>query len=155
MQCGISATCESSVTAFLEACKIHTSTHEDPSELAMLLLSWLQRLIPKGLPDFVEETFGGLVIYETTCRSCGSISNQTEVFAEMRVPLPYATTTAGEVLLEGLVADVFAAEVFSDESHYYCCACGKYSEAVRRQWIKSAPPFLWITMHRYAFTDGI
>ncbi|KAF4665020.1 hypothetical protein FOL46_003905 [Perkinsus olseni] len=157
MQCGISATCESSVTAFLEACKIHTSTHEDPSELAMLLLSWLQRLIPKGVPDFVEETFGGLVIYETTCRSCGSISNQTEVFAEMRVPLPYATptTTAGEVLLEGLVADVFAAEVFSDESHYYCCACGKYSEAVRRQWIKSAPPFLWITMHRYAFTDGV
>lgn len=171
MQCGISATCESSVTAFVEACKIHTSTHEDPSELAMLLLSWLQRLvsrsgdgsgvvvwldqIPKGVPDFVEETFGGLVIYETTCRSCGSISKQTEVFAEMRVPLPYAPTSGGEVLLEDLVADVFAPEVFSDESHYYCCACGKYCEAVRRQWIKSAPPFLWITMHRYAFTDGV
>ncbi|KAF4677221.1 hypothetical protein FOL47_002784 [Perkinsus chesapeaki] len=155
MQCGISATCESSVTAFVEACKIHTATHEDPSELSMLLLSWLQRLIPKGVPDFVQETFGGVVMYETTCHSCGSVSKQTEVFAEMRLPLPYSPGSGGDIHLEDLVSDVFAPELFSYDRHYYCCACGKYCEATRRQSIKSAPPFLWITMHRHVFVDGV
>lgn len=98
----------------------------DVQELARILLNAIT-LALQGTPGagLVSSLFEGVTVTQTTCVSCGVVSERVEMFSDLLVPVEGCSG------LQQSLEQYTAAEKLSGDNKYWCDRCQAKVEASR------------------------
>jgi ubiquitin C-terminal hydrolase len=162
---------------FSKALGLDLDEQQDPNEFARLLFDRMDESFNKcgdpQLSNLLQKIFRGVVTYETTCKTCRSVSAREEAFMDLNLPIVQpenddtsnATPLKGQTTLEQAFAsnknvdtDVqycletyLSPEKLDGDNQYFCGACDCKRDAERVLKVTSLPPVLNVQLSRYVF----
>jgi ubiquitin carboxyl-terminal hydrolase 48 len=178
---GVDATC--ATEQFSQALGLQNDEMQDPNEFARLLFqrmheafqqssqtgqSWEQSPLAILLPTLFE----GDITYETQCHSCGRITERSEKFMDINLPIVHPTQLlakrkCGQLQIEEAFSvakksdrgttvqfcleKYMCAEELDGDNQYWCESCATKRDATRRSVFAKLPPVLNLQLCRYVY----
>ncbi|KAK4099894.1 ubiquitin carboxyl-terminal hydrolase-like protein [Parathielavia hyrcaniae] len=108
----------------------------------------------------IHQTFYGKLQSNTTCQSCGGVTDQVQSFLDLSLPLENLShkkgrkgtaRPGGSLTLQECLDEEY---VKSDKCEYRCHSCGSMQQARRQTSIKRLPNVLSIQLKRFEYKQG-
>ena len=173
----------STTEEFSRALGLQNDEMQDPNEFARLLFQRMHEAFQQSSQVSTNETqslatllpslFEGDMTYETRCQSCGRVTERSEKFMDINLPIVHPAATLGKTFLAQLRIDggAFAAakskenettlqycldtymcsEELTGENQYWCENCTMKRDATRQVVFGTLPPLLNLQLCRYVY----
>lgn len=178
---GVDAIC--ATEEFSKALGLQNDEMQDPNEFARLLFQRMHEAFQQSslhgnggekssLATLLPTLFEGDMTYQTQCHSCGRITERSEKFMDINLPIVHPTLVVakgkrGQLQIEEafsvakkgdrettvqfcLEKYMFAEELYGD-NQYWCESCAAKRDATRRSVFAKLPPVLNLQLCRYVY----
>lgn len=112
--------------------------------------------------SFVTTTFGGTLLSEVTCLSCGTASKKHDPFLDLSLDIPekYYKDLSSEDVDHTIKCDItdcltsfVAVEELTETELYHCSTCKKKQRSTKRFWIRRLPNVLCLHIKRFRWNS--
>ncbi|KAI0273307.1 cysteine proteinase [Gloeopeniophorella convolvens] len=133
----------------VESLHLRANEQQDAQEFSKLFITHLDDELKKqpdpALKRLVSDQFEGKQAYATTCKRCGTRSENDSDFLEIEVNLEDNAT------LESRIQTLLEAETLSGDNKYQCSKCQSLQDATRQLVLRTFPPVLHFSLLRFVF----
>jgi ubiquitin carboxyl-terminal hydrolase 48 len=160
---------------FSKALGLENDEMQDPNEFARLLFERMHESFVNnaGLANLLPSLFQGTMAYETTCRTCGNVSEREEGFMDLNLPIEKVSASATPTPKrtgQQTIKDMFGSkgsnadtdvqfclnqylrpEELTGDNQYFCERCQSKRDAERALTLHKLPPILNVQISRYVF----
>jgi ubiquitin C-terminal hydrolase len=98
---------------------------------------------------FVHEQFEGLLIHETKCLCCETVTARDETFLNLSVDVEQHSS------LSYCLRQFSSTELLARHNKFFCDACGGLQEAQKRTRLKQLPPTLIVHLKRFKYVEQL
>lgn len=98
---------------------------------------------------WIHELFQGILVNETKCLNCESVSSKDENFLDLSVDVEQNTS------ISHCLQEFSSMEMLCGECKYYCDNCSSKQEAEKRMRIKKLPRVLALHLKRFKFMSNL
>ena len=160
---------------FSDALGLENDEMQDPNEFARLLFERMhetfQQCSGEGVSQLLPKLFHGVITYETSCLTCGNVTERSEGFMDLNLPIvdpsegqKKQTATGGQTKITDTFAggaagtnvqyclnEYISAESLDGDNQYFCECCQSKRDALRSVKFTELPPVLNVQLSRYVF----
>ena len=130
-------------SAFVDSLAICRGTQEDSTEFSTLFINWLHLSI--GSPS-IRSLFEGSFIHTFTCPVCGTLSEHTESFIEIRLDVSESADVS--TLIHSISNNYEVIEGYSCRSEI---CLGQLVNICKQTRFEKLPKYLTVVLNRYSF----
>ncbi|CAD2212713.1 Ubiquitin carboxyl-terminal hydrolase, putative [Angomonas deanei] len=127
-------------SSFVKFLSLDPLVQQDAQEFFALLIDWLGTHCGANVKTTVEKTFGGTLLYDRRCASCGASAFRAEPFLYLSLPI--------HSRLEDSLSSFRTPEEIQG---FMCEKCGQSSTATSQQFLRNLPEVLIIHLNRFDF----
>jgi hypothetical protein len=160
---------------FSDALQLENDEMQDPNEFARLLFERMhesfQQCSGEGVSQLLPKLFHGVTTYETSCLKCGNVTERSEGFMDLNLPIvdpsegqKKQSATGGQTKIMDTFAggaagknvqyclnEYISAELLDGGNQYFCERCQSKRDALRSVKFTELPPILNVQLSRYVF----
>lgn len=164
--------------AFSTALGLQNDEMQDPNEFARLLFQKMHEAFQQSsigtdsgeLSKLLPSLFEGNMTYETECLSCGSVTERSEKFMDINLPIVNPDqispkSNKGQLTLDAAftfskregtslqycLESYMQSEELTEDNQYWCEGCQRKRDARRQVILKELPPVLNVQLCRYVY----
>ncbi len=160
---------------FSDALGLENDEMQDPNEFARLLFERMhesfQQCSGEGVSQLLPKLFHGVTTYETSCLTCRNVTERSEGFMDLNLPIvdpsegqKKQTAAGGQTKITDTFAggaagtnvqfclnEYVSAESLDGDNQYFCECCQSKRDALRSVKFAELPPVLNVQLSRYVF----
>jgi ubiquitin C-terminal hydrolase len=104
----------------------------------------------EGAPSPAAQLWTGKTRTRMQCTRCGAETETVEVFSDLDLALPSASS--GGLSVQSLVhSALLQCETLTGDNKFHCGRCAEFVDGQRRVDVVESPAFLMVTLVRFAF----
>jgi len=97
--------------------------------------------------SWIHELFEGILINETKCLTCDTITSKDESFLDLSVDIEQHTS------LSSCLRNFSSSEILCAKNKFFCDSCGSLQEAEKRMKVKKLPNILALHLKRFKYQE--
>lgn len=164
----------SSTEDFSRALGLQNDEMQDPNEFARLLFQRMHEAFQssqistngaQSLATLLPTLFEGDMTYETRCQSCGRVTERSEKFMDINLPIVHPDTAntflaqlrlpaankENETTVQYCLDTYMCSEELNGDNKYWCENCATKRDATRQVVFGTLPPLLNLQLCRYVY----
>lgn len=104
---------------------------------------------PTNKPTWIHELFEGVLINETKCLTCESITSRDESFLDLSIDIEDNTS------ISSCLRNFSKSETLEGKNKFFCDSCASLQEAEKRMKIKKLPNVLALHLKRFKYQENV